>query len=385
MICLQQKIAIIGAGVGGILTLQLLKKKLPNADFILIDDNNFFVFTPRLTEVLSEMVPEKHTVRPTEIFKDRNVEVIISKAKKVDLKQQKIYLENKSKVKYDVIVFAHGARTNFFGLKNAEKNCFKFKDYQDAKKLRSKVLDSVKNINGKNRKLDIALIGGGPTGTELAFALRDLILRHKKEYSAVDISNIAISIFQGSETIVKGQHPWIIEKAQKEAEKFNIGVYTSHRAIGINNSTISFEDGSSAKADIIVWVAGITPNMIEFEPKIQLEKGSIPVKRTLQLKDFENAFAIGDCSLSLDPENRMYPKTAQIASQHAYHASNNIVHLIKNEKLKPFEYKIKGFFLALGNHKTAALAYFLKFNGILGWVLRDQFYKQIFRKLVKGK
>lgn len=377
------KIAIIGAGVGGILTLQLLHKKLPDAEFVLIDDNNFFVFTPRLTEVLSEMVPEKYTVRPTKLFENKDVHVIISKAKKVDLKKQEIYLDNKT-INYDIIIFAHGARTNFFGLKNVEKYCFQFKDYQDTKKIRENILKRLLKLD-ENKKLSIALVGGGPTGTELAFALRDLILHHKKEYPKISINNVEISIFQSSNTLVKEQHPWIIKKAQKEAERLGIKVYTNHHVIDVKDNTMFFKGNGSKKADIIIWVAGVTPNKLEYIPKINLEQGSIPVRNTLQLKDFDNAFAIGDCSFSLDSNNIPYPKTAQIAAQHAYLASDNIVHLIKNEKLKSFTYKIKGFFLALGHYRTAARILFLKFDGILGWLLRDFFYKYIFKKLVKGK
>src|SRR3989338_8027615 len=321
-----KKIAIIGAGVAGILALQLLKKKIKNADFVLVGDNGSFVFTPRLTEILSESLHEKYVARPVSIFKDKNVHVIISKAKKVDLKNQIIFLKNNEKIKYDIVVFSQGAKTNFLKLKNAEKCCLQFKDYRDVEKLRNKVLSGLKSINGKkNKKLSIALIGGGATGTELAFALKELILKNRKKYPNARINN---------------------------------------------------------NVDIIVWVAGITPNVIEFDPKIGLQDNAIPVRKTLQLKDFNNAFAIGDCAFSLDMENKPYPKTAQIAVQQAFHVSRNIMFLIKNKKLKPFNYKIRGYFLALSHYKAAILFLFLKFNGKFGWSFRDFYYKYIFRKLM---
>ncbi len=358
-----KKIAIIGAGVAGILALQLLKKKIKNADFVLVGDNGSFVFTPRLTEILSESLHEKYVARPVSIFKDKNVHVIISKAKKVDLKNQIIFLKNNEKIKYDIVVFSQGAKTNFLKLKNAEKCCLQFKDYRDVEKLRNKVLSGLKSINGKkNKKLSIALIGGGATGTELAFALKELILKNRKKYPNARINNnVEISVYQGSGTIVKGSHPYIVKKAYEEAKLLNIKIFTNHHATDIKDNTIFFREDKPKKADIIVWVAGITPNVIEFDPKIGLQDNAIPVRKTLQLKDFNNAFAIGDCAFSLDMENKPYPKTAQIAVQQAFHVSRNIMFLIKNKKLKPFNYKIRGYFLALSHYKAAILFLFLKF------------------------
>src|SRR3989344_5211301 len=247
-----KKIAIIGAGVAGILALQLLKKKI----------------------------------------------------KKVDLKNQIIFLKNNEKIKYDIVVFSQGAKTNFLKLKNAEKCCLQFKDYRDVEKLKN---------------------------------------------------NVEISVYQGSGTIVKGSHPYIVKKAYEEAKLLNIKIFTNHHATDIKDNTIFFREDKPKKADIIVWVAGITPNVIEFDPKIGLQDNAIPVRKTLQLKDFNNAFAIGDCAFSLDMENKPYPKTAQIAVQQAFHVSRNIMFLIKNKKLKPFNYKIRGYFLALSHYKAAIL------------------------------
>lgn len=366
-----KKIAIIGAGIGGILAMQLLKKRLKKANFILIDENDFFVYTPRLTEILSKTVPEIYSIRPTKLFNDKNVKVIIDRVNKVNLQKQEIYLKNKNKINYDIAVFAQGAKTNFFGLKNAEKYCLQFKDYKDAHILRKKIID------GAREKLSIAIIGGGPTGTELSFAIRDICFNEK-----IDRKKLEISIYQGAGTLINGFPSWFIKKANKEAGKSDIKVYTNHHASDVNNNIVSFKEGGTAKADIIIWVAGITPNLIELEPKIELSGGSMPIRETLQLKNFNNAFAIGDCSVCIDTCNNPYPKTAQIAIQEAMHLANNIVLLQNKKQLKPFTYKIRGNFLALGRDRAAARVLFLLFDGKLGWMLRDLYYRYVFRKLV---
>lgn len=332
-----------------------------------------------MTEILSGEVSEEYTVRPTEIFKDDTVKVIISRVIKVDLEKKLIYLENNKGIIYDIVVFAQGAKTDFFGSKNIEDNCLQFKDYQDTAKLRRTIIEKLKTHNS----FSIAVIGGGPTGTELAFVVRELLLREKENFPRADVKKgVEITICQGADTLCKGMDPYLIKKAHEEADNLNIKVALNHNVMDIKDNEMHFKEGGNEKADIIVWAAGVTPNVIEFEPKVDLEKNSIPVSPTLQLINHRDAFAIGDCNLCFDANNKPYPKNAQIALQQAMHVSDNIFNLLNKRTLKPFNYKIRGTFLALGHKRTAAKAFFLKFNGFLGWKFRDLYYKYVFGKLV---
>lgn len=380
------RIAIIGAGIAGVLLVQHIKKKLPEAEITLIDDNDYFVFTARLTEVLAGIVPEKYIVRPTKVFEHEHVHVIISRAETVDLKKQIVYLKNGQEVPYDTVVFAQGARTNFFGIKNAEKECLQYKDYDDVTKLREQVIAGMRELNEKKKEeLHISVVGGGPTGTELLFAIRDLIEEQDHWFPDVHLDKIKIHIFQGGETLCKGMHPKIIKKAHQIAREEDITVHVNARVVDVKNKTIFLKEGEPVESDIIVWAAGVVPNLIDLIPKIELDRGGIPVRQTLQLKDYDNAFAIGDCGSLLNPKGQKYPLTAQIATRQAVHAAANIVRLANQKPLKPFTYLTRGAFLALGHHRTAARVYFLVFSGMLAWILRDQYYKSIFRQLLRGK
>lgn len=377
-----KKIVIIGAGIGGVLSLQLLKKKFKNANFTLIGSNDMFLFTPRLTEIVSKSTPEDLIAIQTDMLKDNNVYVIISEVIKVNLNEKVVHLENNQKMNYDYLVFAQGAKTNFFGSESMERNSLQFKDYKDAIKLRNLILDKVES-NDFN-KLKVAIIGGGPTGTELSYAIRDLLIHEKDNFPSVDVNNdIEITIYQGGDTLVKGLDPYLIKKAHEEADELNIKIVTNHHVSDIKENEMYFKEGGKEKADIIVWVAGVKPNIIDLEPKLELQRGAIPVSPTLQLIDHRNAFALGDCCLCFDANNEPYPRTAQIAIQQAYIIADNITSLENNNKLKNFDYNTKGTFLALGNNKAAVQAFFIKFNGSLGFKFRELYYKHLFKKLTE--
>lgn len=377
-------IAVIGAGVGGVLTIQYLKDKLPDSKFFLIDKEEHFVFTPRLTELFSESINKEYIVAPKTIFKQKNVEVVKSNAKKVDLRKQEITLQNKRKIIYDYIIFSQGAKTNFFGKEKLKKKTFPFKTEAQVENLKKQIKKAISKINSKKlEEFKIAIVGGGATGTELAFAFRDYTKVHSiKENNSH--KKIKVSIFQSGKNLVPYWDKKIIEMAEKAAKKEDIEVVTGKRTVNIKNKTLIFEDKTSYKADIIVWVAGVTPNVVETEQKLELKNGAIPVMKTLQLKDHENAFAIGDCAYVIDPKGKPYAPTAQNASQEAEHAAKNILRRINKKPLKDFNYKTRGVFLALGKNKTIAQVYFLVFDGILGWILRDSYYKFIFNKLTKS-
>jgi NADH dehydrogenase len=372
-------IVIIGAGISGIYLLQLLKKKLPEDKFIIIDKKDSFVFTPRLTEVFSNTIKKNYSFKPTELTSE-NVEVIITEIDKIDLKN-KFVKTQKQKINYDIIVFSHGAKTNFYSDKKLEKSCLEFKDINDTIILQNKIIKTAKKI--RDKKIKIAIIGGGPTGTELAFSLIDYIDQLKSEGMNISLDNFDISILQGGDKLIKGMPKYFINKVHKEAEKQGIKVFTNKYTSKIINDIIYFKDGKNIKSDIVIWTAGVIANKLNIIPTIETRNYSIVIEKTLQIKRYKNCFAIGDCSIFFDDDKKPYPKTAQVAIQQAKHLSKNIINYINNKPLENFSYKPKGVFLTLNNSKTLVNAKTLNFNGILGGLFRDLYYKHIFKKLKK--
>lgn len=370
------KIVIIGAGIGGILLLKSLRDSV-DADFTIIDDNDYFVFTPRLTEIFSESISKDYVVRPTRVFEDSNVNVVIDEAKNVDLEEEIVECGNTS-IEYDFLVFSQGASTNTLGVNGVNECCNLFKDYQDVSSLKNEIVE--KSI--EQDSLNISLVGGGPTGTELGFAIDDLV---RKDKILLDREDVNISIFESGDSLVGNMSEWFSNKAMSEAEKRGINVLTGKKVEEVSDDNILLSNGSKRDSDITVWVAGVKPNVIDTDPSLELESDGIPVRRTLQLEDYDNVLAIGDCNYLLNPEGEEYPKTAQIASEQAKTASENIKSLVKgDDDLEEFNYRIRGNLLALGNHNAvASVKSLFSFNGFIGWLARDLYYRWIFYKLTK--
>lgn len=376
------KILIVGGGIGGTIALQWIKRKIKDAEIILIDKKENFEFTPRIVDVLRSPQKEKFLLRNFKMFSKENVKISNSNVLKVNLEKKLVFLDSKEVIDYDYIIISTGGKTNFFGSEKWKKYCLEFKNYSDMKLLREKVVSAIERIRKTNENLKISIIGAGLSGTELAFALNDMILDLLKEKKVFDKKKAKILLIDGNERILKGLPKWIIEKSYKEAKKGIINIYNGEYVSKISEKLIFLKE-QSFHSDLIVWVVGIVPNVIEFEPTINYEKGAIPVKETLQLYGYDNAFAIGDCNFLLSSKKLQYPKNAQIALQEGIHAAKNIYYLINKKKTRAFDYRIKGIFLSLGKRRTAAVAYFLNFNGILGWLLREAYYRYIFWKIVR--
>jgi len=332
---------------------------------------------------MSGMISKKYIIRPLDVFEQSHVHIVHSKAKGVDLKNKVVNLENGGKLNYEVLIFSQGAKTNFFGLKNAEKNTLQFKNYQDVEKIQKIFSNALKNHNKKGGSCSLAIIGGGATGTELAFSFKDYVEKHRKEFPNVKEDQIKISIFQSPKHLVKGFHPSIGKIAEKEARRRNIELMTGKRVIDIKDNKLFFKEGKPIGADLVVWVAGVIPNIIPCSPELELNRGAIPVEKTLELKDYKGVFAIGDCNYSLDPDDKPYPTTAQTANQQAIHVAKNVDLFFEEKKLKKFNYRTRGVFLALGHNKTAAQAFGFVFGGKLASLMRDVYYRFIFSQLTK--
>ena len=361
------KIVIIGGGIAGIYALKKLKEKIKDADYFIINDKNYFLFTPKLVDILIDSKIEKSTIFPLENLSNEKTKVIINKVNSVNLSEKKIYTDNEE-IDFDILIFAQGAKTNFFGIENLEKYSIHYKNYED-----------LNNIKDKIQKLSdgskISIIGGGPTGTELAFSISNKL---KNEFKN---KKIEISIYQSGETLIPTFDEKLIKKSHSNSEKIGINLKTNSRVLNIDENKIFLKDGSVEESDMIIWATGIISNKIETYPEIDLKNESIPVKETLQIKDFDNVFAIGDCNFLTDKDGKSYPPTAQVAVQQSEHVALNIFKFLKNETLEDFKYKHKGEMVFFGTDNTSAKIKGISVNGFLASIIRDVFYKKLFNEM----
>ncbi len=346
-------IAVIGGGFGGIFAIKQLQTHFKEARIILFEPRGSFVFTPLIHEVATDVLHESSVTHEYSRIFRKNVEHIQKKAVKIDTKKQIVFTDTDS-YDYDYLIVAIGSRTRKLkqGLPVLE-----LKDIEDALKIRKYLELSVKR--GGSQKLKCVIVGGGPTGVELAAEVMDFL-----DYKMMKLKP-EVTILQSGPSLFKGVNPKIQTIALNRLKKKGINVVFQTRVQDVEKGLINAnvdEVPKIFKADIIVWTAGVSPNLIA--SNVAKFKDRFVVKNTLQLENFPNVFSVGD--VSYIKENPL-PDLAQVAVQEGVHAAKNIIRIHKKKNPLPFRYNNKGFLISLGQGYGAGVIKGFVFKGRFAW------------------
>ena len=369
-----KKAVVIGAGFAGLMALsQLIKSK--KLELTLINDKGYFLFTPRLTELLNNSISEKIVIKPIKQIFGNKVNLIREKAISVDFKNNIVETKNK-KINYDYLIMAQGATTNYFGNKNIEENTIGYKDYNKVLEIKKKIKNNIKNYskNKKKELLTFAVIGAGLTGIELICSLREFVIREIKKYPDINPAEARFLLIHGGKAIVP-QFPEKVGKIiQNYFKKNNIGLLTDTMAENIKNNAI-ISGNKSIKAATIIWTAGIKANAINTEPKLVLDKGdTIKTNEKLKIPGYGNVYAAGDAALFME-NNGPLVQTAQTAWQEGVNIGKNILRRINGKNEKDFHYFHKGALIVLGKNMGIFNYKKITFGGKFAWFFRHLFYR----------
>jgi len=367
-------VIVIGGGFAGLMALkQLVKSK--NLKLTLINNNGYFLFTPRLTELLNESISKKIVIKDIKKIFGNKINFIKDKADYIDFKRKYIKIgKSNVKISYDYLIMSQGATTNYFGNKNIEKNTIGYKDYNAVLKIKNKIKNNVQKYSKIKKKelLTFAVIGGGLTGVELICSLRETVLKEIKNYPNINPKGARFIIIQSSKTIV----PQLPDKVRLKIEKYmknkNIEIMTKTRAEEIKKDTIITKN-KKMKTSTIVWTAGIKANTIKTNPKLKLDRGNvIKVTSKLKIPDYDDVYIAGDDALFIE-NNEPLAATAQTAWQQGVNIGKNILRKISREK--DFHYFHKGTLIVLGSTNAIFTYKNINFDGKFAWHLRHLFYK----------
>lgn len=353
----KKRIVVVGAGIAGLWVAQKLAKHKDCA-VTLISDKDYFLFLPRLTELFNNTIPAEKAVRQlTDVWKG---ELIIDKANLVNPEDKVVVLNSGKRISYEYCVIAVGSKTNFFNTPG-NHNSYSFYSKEDADKLK----EHVKNMVDADEQPGVhtfAIIGGGPTGVEVASVINRLARQRRQ--------NAIVMIIERNPLILKALPPKLGFAAADALSKAGIVLRTNTSVASIAPMSINVQTGEkkeSIPCYTTVWTAGSVPQTIAITGIEPTARGDIPVKQTLQLQTDENVFVIGDCAASSTP------KTAQSALQQAHTATNNITALIEKKPLEPFAFNEKGTIIALEKN-TVGLFYGKLLKGFLAQQARDKYY-----------
>lgn len=369
----QQRVVIIGAGFGGLEVAQRLGKS--GYQVVLIDKNNYHQFQPLLYQVAMAAVEPSAIIFPLrKIFrKKENVLVRIAEVEEVDPQSKRIKTSMGS-LSFDYLVFAMGARSNFFGNKQIEELSIPMKSVSEALFLRNAILEDFEeaietaDYEERQKLLDIVIVGGGATGVELAGSLAEMKKRiFPKDYYEIDTLEIDIHLIQGGEKLLAGMSTFSSESTLDYLEKLGIKVQLKTRVTGYDGETVFLGNGTTIPSRKLIWAAGITGNPVKGLPEESIARGNrMVVDEYNRVAHCENIFAIGDiASMTSEKYPYAHPQVAQVAIQQGKLLAKNLKRLQKGSPLLPFSYKDRGSMATIGRKKAVADLPGIKLKGNL--------------------
>lgn len=393
----KKKIVVVGGGFAGVACARRLESELgddPGTELVMINEDNFLLFTPMLPQVVSGMLETRHIVTPIRAV-CRGTKFFEGRVKGIDPYGKTVTLWGTKdrrglSIHYDFLVVALGSETNFFGMADVEKNAYTMKTLNDAVRLRNRVIDVLEQAENETdtilRKslLNFVVVGGGFAGIETAGELLDLLHDARRHYPSIHKSDVGVTVIEALPSILPGFNRKLAEFAMRRMQDKGVRfrLQTAVRSFDGDEVAISaIDDGDGGRAaevivsKTLIWTAGVTPVNTIRRAMLKTERGKIIVDEYLEVPEFPGVFAVGDCALLVDPESqRPYPPTAQIAEAQAAVAAGNLAALIRGGKRERFAYKSKGQMAIIGKRSGIASVLGANISGFWAWLIWRSVY-----------
>lgn len=378
------RVLILGGGFGGVETYRRLHKLTHHRDDIsitLINRTNYFWFTPMLHEVATGAVGREHMVEPLrEIVSCCTNRFVEAEIERINLEEREI-LTNKGVYDYDYLVIALGSITNFFDVPGAKEFSFGFRNLSDGVGLRNRVVrlfeEATHASHAKELKkmLSFVIVGGGPTGVELAAQLSDWFIELRHLYKEVPSDAPSITVLQSNERLLPQLTPWGSSRALSVLHKKGVNIKLRSRVHAVDAEGVNYGDDKRVCSTTVLWTSGVGSPLVGILPHDALtERGWLKTEHDGSLEGNTHVFGVGDnmCG-GVCAE---LPQTAQAASDIGRQVADNIFSLIQKKTTGKIYFKHRGSLVPLGDWEGIAEIGKIKFGGKLAWWLRRTVFVQ---------
>lgn len=373
-------IVVIGAGFGGLSFARDFDDSL--AHVTVIDRQNYHLFQPLLYQVATADLSPADIAEPIRTILDskRNTKPLMDEVQYFDLSTRRVFCKRQA-FTYDYLIVAVGARTGYFGNTDWEDHAPGLKSIEDALNIRNRVLSALEEAESSDdpvrirRLMTVVIVGGGPTGVELAGALGELTHRLlKRNFRKIDTGTVRVILIQGGERLLPPYDPKLSAYAKHKLEKIGVEVRVSAKVKRVGKKVVELDGGEQIEAENIIWAAGVEANPLTKRLGVETDRaGRIKVNPDLSVPGHPNVFAIGDAVTLTDVNGVNVPGVAPAAMQMGQFVSDLIQKELRDRPIpadeRPkFAYWDKGSMATIGKSAAVMQVKNLKMTGFLAWM-----------------
>ena len=376
----KKQIIVIGGGFAGLNLVRFLFRN-KYYDVTLVDKNNYNYFTPLLYQVATSFLEPSSICYPfRKLFKNKQIAFRMAAVTRVDPPQNKIFLNDGGELYYDILVFAAGSKTNFFGNESIRAKALYLKGIDDALLMRNELIRTLekasveKDPNVRKRLLTVVIVGGGPTGVEVAGMLAEMRRYvYVRDYPELKDYPCEIYIVDSSPYLLAPMSEKTHRTAYKALDELDVHIKLNTHVVLFDNEKVYLSDGDVIEAKTLIWSAGVIASSFEGIAETSLGKGKRMVTNEFnQVTGYESIYAIGDIGIQFNDSDypNGHPQLAQPAIQQGKQLAKNLRRVAGGRQMRPFKYFDRGEMAIIGRKVAVAdlFKHKLHFSGFLGLV-----------------
>jgi len=363
------KVVILGGGFGGLAAARALYK---SAEVTVVDRHNFQTFLPLLYQVSTAGLAADHVAYPIRgALRKTDIKFRMGSPISVDHKNKEVKLDSSEVLKFDHLIVALGSVSADFGIPGVNEYALGMKTVHEALTIRAEIMRRFEDLCRfeDDTKLSISVIGGGPTGVEMAGAIAELIRGPLKSDQAKAAANIQVSLIEAGPRLLPPFAPSLSERTKKDLEKLGVKVMLNTAVKAIEHRKIILKDDSVLYSEITIWAAGVKGSDAMAQLSLPTSGNRVAVEPTMQVKNYPNVWALGDIAGAIGKDGRPLPMVAPVAIQQGKFIAKQIARLISNKPLTDFKYLDKGSMATIGRNKAIVQVRGLKIAGPIAWLI----------------
>jgi NADH dehydrogenase len=371
----ERSVVIVGGGFGGLSAAKVLRHAAIRVT--LLDRHNYHLFQPLLYQVATATLSPGDIASPIRwiLRNAKNIRVLLAEADSIDLAHRQVWLKDGAAIDYDYLIVATGSSHSYFGHDEWTRHAPGLKTLEDALEIRRRILLAFERAERetdaarRQELLTFVLVGGGPTGVELAGTLAEIARQTlRDEFRSIDTRQARIVLLEAGDTILPSFPPKLRDTARRSLTALGVDVRERSRVTAVDDHGVTV-DGGRIAAGTVLWSAGVTACPLGRSLGVPLDRaGRVIVQPDLSIPGHPEVFVVGDAAAFIDRDGGLLPGVAQVAMQQAAHAARTIVNLERGVPPVPFVFHDKGSMAIVGRRSALADLGWVAFSGTLAWL-----------------